>query len=99
MAISLNHTIVVARDKENTARFLTEMLGLQAHLRVGHFAIVRVGETSLDFVETEGPHRTAALRLSRQRNGVRRDIQPHSRTPVAVLGRPVSPRAEQHQHL
>src|SRR4029453_18129332 len=28
MAISLNHTIVAAHDKEKTATFLTEMLGL-----------------------------------------------------------------------
>jgi catechol 2,3-dioxygenase-like lactoylglutathione lyase family enzyme len=55
MAVSLNHTIVVARDKENTAKFLTEMLGLPPHIRLGHFAVVRVGETSLDFVETDGP--------------------------------------------
>ena len=55
MAVSLNHTIVVARDKENTAKFLTEMLGLPSHIRVGHFAVVRVGETSLDFVGTDGP--------------------------------------------
>ncbi len=54
MAISLNHTIVVARDKENTAKFLTEVLGLPPHMRLGHFAVVRVGETSLDFVETDG---------------------------------------------
>jgi len=53
MGISLNHTIVVSRDKETTATFLTEMLGLPLHIRVGHFAVVRVGETSLDFVETD----------------------------------------------
>ena len=50
MGISLNHTIVVARDKEKTATFLTEMLGLPPHMRLGHFAVVRVSETSLDFV-------------------------------------------------
>jgi len=55
MAVSLNHTIVVARNKELTAKFLTDVLGLPAHVRVGHFAVVRVGETSLDFVETDGP--------------------------------------------
>lgn len=55
MAISLNHTIVVARDKEKSAGFLTGILGLPPHQRVGHFAVVRVGETSLDFVETDAP--------------------------------------------
>ena len=28
MAVTLNHTIVLARDKEAAARFLTEILGL-----------------------------------------------------------------------
>src|SRR4029077_20384856 len=55
MGISLNHTIVVARDKEKTATFLTEMLGLPPHMRLGHFAVVSVSETSLDFVETDVP--------------------------------------------
>ena len=55
MAVSLNHTIVVARNKETTAKFLTDVLGLSPHVRVGHFAVVRVGDTSLDFVETDGP--------------------------------------------
>ena len=53
MGISLNHTIVIARDKEKSATFLTEMLGLPPHIGLGHFAVVRVGETSLDFVETD----------------------------------------------
>lgn len=53
MPISLNHTIVSARDKARTARFLTEMLGLAPPKMLGHFAVVQVGETSLDFVETD----------------------------------------------
>jgi hypothetical protein len=35
MAISLNHTIVVSRDKEKTAIFLTEILGLPPHINLG----------------------------------------------------------------
>jgi catechol 2,3-dioxygenase-like lactoylglutathione lyase family enzyme len=54
MPISLNHTIVVARDKEKTATFLTEILGLPPHKMLGHFAVVQVDDTSLDFVETDG---------------------------------------------
>lgn len=53
MPISLNHTIVVARDKEVSARFLTEVLGLPPHRMLGHFAIVQVDDTSLDFVQTD----------------------------------------------
>src|SRR5215813_10449965 len=55
MAVSLNHTIVVARDKKATAKFLTDLLGLPPPVQAGHFEVVRVGETSLDFVETDGP--------------------------------------------
>jgi catechol 2,3-dioxygenase-like lactoylglutathione lyase family enzyme len=54
MTVSLNHTIVVARDKAASAAFLTEMLGLPPSRMLGHFAVVQVGATSLDFVETDG---------------------------------------------
>jgi catechol 2,3-dioxygenase-like lactoylglutathione lyase family enzyme len=54
MSVTLNHTIVSAQDKVATASFLTEMLGLPAHKVVKHFAVVEVGETSLDFMDTEG---------------------------------------------
>jgi hypothetical protein len=47
--------MVGARDKEKTATFFTEMRGLPPHTRVGHFAVVRVSETSLDFGETDAP--------------------------------------------
>ncbi len=53
MGISLNHTIVIAHDKEKSATFLTEMLGLPPHIGLGHFGVVRVSETSLDFVESD----------------------------------------------
>ena len=53
MTISLNHTIVHARDAEATAHFLTELLGLPAHRRLGHFTVVQVGETSLDLISTD----------------------------------------------
>jgi len=53
VTISLNHTIVVAHDRAKTAAFLTELLGLPPHMLVGPFAVVQVGATSLDFVESE----------------------------------------------
>jgi catechol 2,3-dioxygenase-like lactoylglutathione lyase family enzyme len=52
MPISLNHTIISARDKAQAARFLTEILGLPPHKVMGPFAVVQVGETSLDFIDT-----------------------------------------------
>ena len=54
MAIRLNHTIVAARDKQKAALFLTEILGLPAPLLVGPFAMVRVGDTSLDYRDAYG---------------------------------------------
>ena len=55
MAITLNHTIVHARDPAETARFLTEILGLPAPTTLSHFTVVQVGDTSLDLMETTEP--------------------------------------------
>lgn len=55
MAPRLNHTIVSARDRDASALFLTEVLGLPPPLRLGPFAVVEVGEhLSLDFAEASG---------------------------------------------
>ncbi len=53
MAVSFNHTIIEAHDREGSAAFLTEILGLPAHGHFGPFAVVQVGETSLDFAQTD----------------------------------------------
>lgn len=50
MPITLNHTIVPARDKEASARFFAEVFGLPYEGLRGHFAPVRVNDTlTLDF--------------------------------------------------
>jgi len=50
MAITLNHTIVPAHDKEASARFFAHIFGLAYQGSVGHFAPVRVNDTlTLDF--------------------------------------------------
>ena len=50
MAITLNHTIVPARDKDASARFFADLFGLDYHGPSGHFAPVRVNDTlTLDF--------------------------------------------------
>ena len=54
MAIRLDHTIVSARDKDVSARFLSEMLGLPAPTHAGPFAMVKVEETSFDYVDSDG---------------------------------------------
>ena len=54
MTIHLNHTIVSARNRDSSAEFLSNLLGLAPPERIGPFAIVRIGDTSLDFVEANG---------------------------------------------
>jgi catechol 2,3-dioxygenase-like lactoylglutathione lyase family enzyme len=50
MSITLNHTIVPARDKEAAARFFARIFGLEYAGLAGHFAPVRVNdELTLDF--------------------------------------------------
>lgn len=55
MPVTLDHTIVHARDPEATARFLTEILGLPPHRKLAHFTVVSVGGTSLDFLPAPDP--------------------------------------------
>jgi catechol 2,3-dioxygenase-like lactoylglutathione lyase family enzyme len=52
MAITLDHTIVPARDKEASARFFAQIFGLPYEPSGGHFAAVRVNDTlTLDFAD------------------------------------------------
>jgi catechol 2,3-dioxygenase-like lactoylglutathione lyase family enzyme len=53
MTVELNHTLVAARDKVASAKFLTELLGLAAPTSFGPFQVVTLSNgVSLDFVET-----------------------------------------------
>ncbi len=61
MAITLNHTIVPAHDKQAAARFFARLFGLEVD-DAGHFAAVRVNDTlTFDFADEEGfePHHYA----------------------------------------
>jgi len=53
MTVQLNHTILVAHDNEASARFLSHLLGLPAPMVLGPFAVVRVGDTSLDYMDVK----------------------------------------------
>jgi catechol 2,3-dioxygenase-like lactoylglutathione lyase family enzyme len=57
MAITLNHTIVPARDKVASAKFLAKILGVTFdEWAVGFFAPLRINETlTLDFDENAEP--------------------------------------------
>jgi catechol 2,3-dioxygenase-like lactoylglutathione lyase family enzyme len=53
MSITLNHTIVHAHDPRRTTQLLAEMLGLGPPRQLGHFTVLQVGPTSLDFIQTD----------------------------------------------
>ena len=55
MAIELNHTIIPAQDKEASARFLAEILGLDAPTAFGPFLCVESANgVSLDYADHAG---------------------------------------------
>jgi extradiol dioxygenase family protein len=54
MAVKLNHTIVHARDRQESAEFFAEIFGLQAPHPFGPFLDVDVAnEVTLAFLQTE----------------------------------------------
>lgn len=53
MTVNLNHTIVAARDKRASAKFLADILGLQVSPDFGPFTPVEIPNgVTLDFMET-----------------------------------------------
>ncbi len=58
MTVALNHTIVHVRDKQASAAFYAEILGLPAATAFGPFAVITVAnDVSLDLLDGEGePH-------------------------------------------
>jgi catechol 2,3-dioxygenase-like lactoylglutathione lyase family enzyme len=54
MPVQLNHTIVHAHDKHESATFLSEVLDLPAPQPFGPFLVVQTGNgVSLDFIDTD----------------------------------------------
>jgi hypothetical protein len=54
MPVKLDHTIVTARDKTESATFLAELLGLGAPVATGHFLAVALDNgLTLDFCSVE----------------------------------------------
>jgi catechol 2,3-dioxygenase-like lactoylglutathione lyase family enzyme len=52
MAVRLNHTIVAARDRHESAAFLADVLGLAPPQTYGPFAVVQLdNDVSLDFMD------------------------------------------------
>jgi catechol 2,3-dioxygenase-like lactoylglutathione lyase family enzyme len=55
MTVRLDHTIIAARDKHESATFLAEILGLPAPAPAAHFLVVQIGNgLSLDFDNADG---------------------------------------------
>jgi catechol 2,3-dioxygenase-like lactoylglutathione lyase family enzyme len=56
MSVHLNHTIVEARDREETAAFLVDVLGLEPAPVFGPFRVVSLAnDVSLDVMQAGGP--------------------------------------------
>jgi extradiol dioxygenase family protein len=52
MTVNFNHTIVAARDKHESAEFLTELFGLPSPTPFGHFMVVALEHgVSLDYAD------------------------------------------------
>ena len=58
MSVMLNHTIVRCSDKQASARFLVDILGLPEPTTYGPFLVVQTdNDVSLDFADNQGrPH-------------------------------------------
>jgi catechol 2,3-dioxygenase-like lactoylglutathione lyase family enzyme len=57
MPVHLNHTIVAARDKRESAAFLADVLGLQPPTTYGPFSVVQLdNDVSLDFIDDDEVH-------------------------------------------
>lgn len=56
MTITLNHTIIPARDKSASATFLAELLGIEVSPAAGPFAPVKINEDlTFDFDDRREP--------------------------------------------
>jgi catechol 2,3-dioxygenase-like lactoylglutathione lyase family enzyme len=56
VSVQLNHTIVSCRNQQQSAAFLSEILGLPPASRFGRFLVVEADNgVSLDYAETSGP--------------------------------------------
>jgi len=55
MSVKFNHTLVHARDSKESAKFMTDILGLPAPTTFGYFQVVSTSnEVNLDFYEPDG---------------------------------------------
>jgi len=55
VSVNLDHTIVHAIDPVATTAFISEILGIPPASKLGHFTVLKIGETSLDFLPDDPP--------------------------------------------
>jgi hypothetical protein len=70
MTVELNHTIIPAKDKWASAKFLADILNLEAGPEWGHFVPVKTGNgVTLDFSDSTdfGPRHFPTLRSGASR--------------------------------
>jgi len=73
MSVELNHTIIPASDKWVSAKFLADILNLEAGPEWGHFAPVRTANgVTLDFDTREDFGRSTSRSSSARRSSMRR---------------------------
>lgn len=91
--ITLNHTIVPAQDKEAAAQFFADLFGLEVGRKSPGspprtFAVVRVGETNLDFVDMEEfePHHYAFHVSDEKFDAILGRVKARGMTYAAVIG-------------
>jgi catechol 2,3-dioxygenase-like lactoylglutathione lyase family enzyme len=54
MPAQLNHLIIAAHNKQESAQFLVELLNLSAPVAAGHFLAVKLdNDVTLDYIETQ----------------------------------------------
>ena len=91
MTISFNHTIVAARDKQESAEFLAELFGLPSPKPFGHFMVVALEHgVSLDFADApEGEEiRRQHYAFLVSEAGLRHDLRQDPIARPAALGGP-----------
>jgi hypothetical protein len=89
MTVQLNHTIVTATDKRESAEFLADILGLPPPKPYGHFLVVEAdNDVSLDFADDHGEVHPQHYAFLVSERAVRRDLRADPGAPDPVLRRP-----------
>jgi len=88
MTVRLDHTIVQAHNKEESATFFAAVLGLAAPVPTAPYRGSRDRpQHQLRLLRRSRRHHAAALCIPGRRRGVRRDLRADHRTLAPVLGR------------